>query len=38
MSSVELASVMSWLGGMLWALGRVGGFCLVAPIDRKSVV
>jgi flagellar biosynthesis protein FliR len=38
MSSVELASVMSWLGGMLWALGRVGGFCLVAPIFGATVI
>ncbi len=37
MSAVELASAMSWLNGMLWALGRVGGFCLVAPVFGASV-
>jgi flagellar biosynthetic protein FliR len=38
MSSVELATVMSWLNGMLWSLGRVGGFCLVAPVFGAAVL
>ncbi|MGC1547641.1 MAG: flagellar biosynthetic protein FliR [Rhodanobacter sp.] len=38
MNSVQLATVLSWLGGMLWALGRVGGFCLVAPIFGATVI
>jgi flagellar biosynthetic protein FliR len=38
MNSVELATVMSWLNGMLWALGRVGGFCTVAPIFGATVL
>jgi flagellar biosynthetic protein FliR len=38
MSGAQLATLMSWLGGMLWSLGRVGGFCLVAPIFGATVV
>jgi len=29
---------MSWLGSMLWALGRVGGFCMVAPVFSDKVL
>lgn len=38
MSAAQLAAVMSSLGGMLWALGRVGGFCMVAPIFSATVI
>ena len=32
MSSLALTTLMNWLGGMMWSLGRVGGFCMVAPV------
>lgn len=32
MTTVDLAALETWFGGMLWALGRVGGLCLVAPV------
>jgi flagellar biosynthesis protein FliR len=37
-SSAQLAALMSSLGGMLWALGRVGGFCMVAPVFSATVI
>lgn len=38
MTSAQLAAMLSWLGGMLWALGRVGGFCMVAPLFSDKVL
>jgi flagellar biosynthetic protein FliR len=38
MTSAQLAALMSSLGGMLWALGRVGGFCMVAPLFSATVI
>jgi flagellar biosynthetic protein FliR len=38
MTSAQLAALMSSLGGMLWALGRVGGFCMVAPVFSATVI
>ena len=38
MTTVDLAQLENWLGGLLWALGRVGGLCLVAPILGESVI
>ncbi|HET6806571.1 MAG TPA: flagellar biosynthetic protein FliR [Frateuria sp.] len=32
MTTVDLAQLENWLGGLLWALGRVGGLCLIAPV------
>lgn len=36
--SVSIATLIGWLSGMLWALGRVGGFCMVAPIFSATVM
>lgn len=33
-----MSALMAWLAGMLWSLGRVGGFCMVAPIFSATVV
>ncbi|MEI7035952.1 flagellar biosynthetic protein FliR [Fulvimonas yonginensis] len=30
--TLDLAAIEAWFGGLLWALGRVGGLCLVAPV------
>ncbi|KRE90920.1 flagellar biosynthetic protein FliR [Frateuria sp. Soil773] len=38
MSTLELAALQDWLGGLLWALGRVGGLCLVAPVFGSTVI
>src|SRR6202020_98541 len=37
-TTAQLAALMSSLGGMLWALGRVGGFCMVAPVFSATVI
>ncbi|HUB91276.1 MAG TPA: flagellar biosynthetic protein FliR [Dyella sp.] len=36
--TIELATLIHWLSGMFWALGRVGGFCMAAPIFNATVV
>jgi flagellar biosynthesis protein FliR len=36
--TIEMSALIYWLSGMLWALGRVGGFCMVAPIFSATVV
>ncbi|RDS82076.1 flagellar biosynthetic protein FliR [Dyella monticola] len=36
--TIELATLIHWLSGMFWALGRVSGFCLVAPIFNATVM
>ncbi|RDS82038.1 flagellar biosynthetic protein FliR [Dyella psychrodurans] len=33
-----MSTLIYWLSGMLWALGRVGGFCMVAPIFSAMVM
>ncbi|RUL63471.1 flagellar biosynthetic protein FliR [Dyella dinghuensis] len=33
-----MSALIYWLSGMLWALGRVGGFFMVAPIFSATVV
>jgi flagellar biosynthesis protein FliR len=33
-----MSALIYWLSGMLWALGRVGGFCMVAPIFSATVM
>jgi flagellar biosynthetic protein FliR len=38
MSTLDLAQLQQWLGGLLWALGRVSGLCLVAPVFSATVV
>lgn len=38
MSTLELAQLQGWLGGLLWALGRVGGLCLIAPVFGSTVI
>ena len=36
--TIELATLIQWLSGLFWALGRVGGFCMAAPIFNATVV
>ena len=36
--TIELAALIHWVSGMLCALGRVGGFCMAAPIFNATVV
>jgi flagellar biosynthesis protein FliR len=36
--TIEMSALIYWLSGMLWALGRVGGFCMVAPIFSATTV
>jgi flagellar biosynthesis protein FliR len=36
--TIEMSALIYWLSGMLWALGRVGGFCMVAPIFSATVM
>lgn len=36
--TIELAALIHWLSGMFWALGRVGGFCMAAPIFNATVM
>src|SRR3569623_1585063 len=37
-ATVDLAQLESWLGGLLWALGRIGGLCLIAPVLGSGVI
>lgn len=36
--TIELAALIHWLSGALWALGRVGGLFMAAPIFNATVV
>jgi flagellar biosynthesis protein FliR len=36
--TIEMSALIYWLSGLLWALGRVGGFCMVAPIFNATVM
>ncbi|RDD79768.1 flagellar biosynthetic protein FliR [Dyella tabacisoli] len=38
MTSADLAQLSLWLGSFLWALGRVGGLCLIAPVFGSTVL
>ncbi|RDI97741.1 flagellar biosynthetic protein FliR [Dyella solisilvae] len=38
MTSVDLADIQRLLGSLLWAMGRVGGLCLIAPVFGDSVL
>jgi flagellar biosynthesis protein FliR len=33
-----MSALIYWLSGLLWALGRVGGFCMIAPIFNATVM
>lgn len=33
-----MSALIYWVSGLLWALGRVGGFCMVAPIFSATVM
>jgi flagellar biosynthesis protein FliR len=33
-----MSALITWLSGLLWALGRVGGFCMIAPIFNATVM
>jgi flagellar biosynthesis protein FliR len=37
-TTVQLVQLQAWLGGLLWAFGRVSGLCLVAPIFSSTMV
>lgn len=38
MTALDLAQLPVWLGSLFWALGRVGGLCLVAPVFGATVI
>lgn len=38
MNTVDLAQLPVWLGGVLWAMGRVAGLFLVAPVYGATVL
>ncbi len=38
MTTVDLAQLQLMLGALLWALGRVGGFVLVAPVFSSTLI
>lgn len=38
MTALDLAQLPIWLGSLCWAMGRVGGLFLVAPIFSATVV
>lgn len=38
MTGLDLAQLPTWLGSLFWALGRVTGLCLVAPIFSATVI
>lgn len=38
MTALDLALLPTWLGSFFWALGRVGGLFLVAPVFSATVV
>ena len=38
MTEVDLAQLQQWVGSLLWALGRVGGLVLVAPVLGNPTV
>jgi flagellar biosynthetic protein FliR len=38
MTALDLAQVPLWLGSLFWAIGRVSGLCLVAPVFSATVV
>ena len=38
MTALDLARLPVWLGSLFWAMGRVGGLCLVAPVFSSTVI
>jgi flagellar biosynthetic protein FliR len=38
MTALDLAQLPLWLGNLLWALGRVSGLCLVAPVFSSKTI
>jgi flagellar biosynthetic protein FliR len=36
--TLDAAALLPWLGSFLWALARVGGLCLVAPVFGAAVL
>jgi len=38
MTGLDLALLPTWLGSLLWALARVSGVCLVAPVFSATVI
>ncbi len=38
MTTVDYAQIQHLLGSLLWAMGRVGGLCLLAPVFGDKVV
>ncbi|KZC20579.1 MULTISPECIES: flagellar biosynthetic protein FliR [Rhodanobacter] len=38
MTALDLAQLPAWLGSLFWAVGRVSGLCLVAPVFSATVV
>ncbi|GAB2563777.1 flagellar biosynthetic protein FliR [Dyella jejuensis] len=36
--TIQMSALIYWLSGLLWALGRVGGLCMVAPIFSATVM
>lgn len=38
MKALDLAQLPVWLGSLLWAMGRIGGLCLVAPVFSSMVI
>jgi len=37
-TALDLAQLPVWLGSLFWAMGRVGGLCLVAPVFSSTVI
>ena len=37
MTTVDLASLQKMLGALMWAMGRVGGLCIMAPLFGDTV-
>ncbi|HEY9133508.1 MAG TPA: flagellar biosynthetic protein FliR, partial [Dyella sp.] len=38
MITLQLVQLQAWLGGLLWAFGRVSGMCLIAPIFSTTMI
>jgi flagellar biosynthetic protein FliR len=38
MTTVDLADIQHLLGSLMWAMGRVGGLCLISPVFGDAVV
>jgi len=38
MTAAQITALMGTLGNILWALGRVGGFCMIAPVFSATVI